>query len=495
MKFGPVPTEKSEGCILAHSIQIEGKKFRKGRQLSRADIEAIQKFGLASVIVASLEEGDLDEDAAALRIAKALTAQTENLTYSAPFTGRVNLHANCEGIVDINVHQVLEVNSIDERITLATRSQYDRVSPHSLVATVKVITYAVKETSVESAEKAALGAIDLRIPILNTASLILTQTTGQSERVVKKGVDAVIARLDRLGILLTDTQSVQHQSDEITEAIRKGKGQLVLLLTGAATSDSEDEGPKALRQAGGQLFRFGMPVDPGNLLFFGAIGNRSVIGLPGCARSLSLNGADWVLERVACGVSVNSHDIATMGVGGLLKEIPTRPQSRTASSNIAKRPFVEVAVILIHKSHSLLPLVKAAVQSKADRVRIISEQSLDNNVAVKFPNVPTILSYIGSGRSGLVQAAVGAIDSMADAIVLMPTDSVPVSSDQIDKLISAFSPSDGREICRIAQTDGRQRPPTLFGKRFFESLAELSGARGANTIVSDAEEFTVEIQP
>tara|TARA_R110002074_G_scaffold33786_3_gene93736 strand:- start:940 stop:1170 length:231 start_codon:yes stop_codon:yes gene_type:complete len=71
-----------------------------------------------------------------------------------------------------------------------------------------------------------------------------------------------------------------------------------------------------------------MPVDPGNLLFLGDLKDARVIGLPGCARSPALNGADWVLERVICGVPVTSGDIAGMGVGGLLNEIPTRPQPR-----------------------------------------------------------------------------------------------------------------------------------------------------------------------
>ena len=71
-----------------------------------------------------------------------------------------------------------------------------------------------------------------------------------------------------------------------------------------------------------------MPVDPGNLLVLGEMGTRPVIGLPGCARSPALNGADWVLERVVCGIDVGAEDIAAMGVGGLLKEIPTRPQPR-----------------------------------------------------------------------------------------------------------------------------------------------------------------------
>jgi molybdenum cofactor cytidylyltransferase len=76
------------------------------------------------------------------------------------------------------------------------------------------------------------------------------------------------------------------------------------------------------------VFRFGMPVDPGNLLFHGRQAGRPVIGLPGCARSPALNGADWVLERYACGLDVSDRDVAAMGVGGLLKEIGLRPQLR-----------------------------------------------------------------------------------------------------------------------------------------------------------------------
>ena len=73
-----------------------------------------------------------------------------------------------------------------------------------------------------------------------------------------------------------------------------------------------------------------MPVDPGNLLFLGSLKGTPVIGLPGCVRSPALNGADWVMERLICGVPVTARDIAEMGVGGLLKEIPTRGRLREA---------------------------------------------------------------------------------------------------------------------------------------------------------------------
>jgi molybdenum cofactor cytidylyltransferase len=103
---------------------------------------------------------------------------------------------------------------------------------------------------------------------------------------------------------------------------------MVLILTGSATSDLHDTAPQALRLAGGTVLRFGMPVDPGNLLFLGRLATRPVVGLPGCARSPALNGADWVLERLACGLEVGDAQIAAMGVGGLLKEIPIRPHLR-----------------------------------------------------------------------------------------------------------------------------------------------------------------------
>ncbi len=105
-----------------------------------------------------------------------------------------------------------------------------------------------------------------------------------------------------------------------------------LILTGSATSDTMDTGPESLRQAGGVVERFGIPVDPGNLLFLGILSGRPVIGLPGCARSPALNGADWVLERVACGLEISADDFARMGVGGLLKEIPSRPQPREVTT-------------------------------------------------------------------------------------------------------------------------------------------------------------------
>lgn len=67
--------------------------------------------------------------------------------------------------------------------------------------------------------------------------------------------------------------------------------------------------------------------------------------MPGTARSPALSGIDWVLERIVCGVPVSAQDIASMGVGGLLKEIPSRPQPRGGGAHSPARPVVSAVLL------------------------------------------------------------------------------------------------------------------------------------------------------
>jgi molybdenum cofactor cytidylyltransferase len=164
----------------------------------------------------------------------------------------------------------------------------------------------------------------MRPVAMRTAKLIVTKIAESDKEV---GHRAIYQRLQAL-FMTCDVVYVAHTEDAIAQAIAAAETDLVLILTASATSDPHDVAPEAVRAAGGQVTRFGMPVDPGNLLFLGTQGGRPVIGLPGCARSPALNGADWVLERVVCGLEVSDDDIAAMGVGGLLKESPARPHPR-----------------------------------------------------------------------------------------------------------------------------------------------------------------------
>src|SRR5438552_18703882 len=91
MKFGEVPVAEAEGAILAHSLKLGATALKKGRVLSRADLDAIAAAGLAHIVVARLEPGDLREDEAAARVAAA--AAGPNITAAHAFPPRPNLAA------------------------------------------------------------------------------------------------------------------------------------------------------------------------------------------------------------------------------------------------------------------------------------------------------------------------------------------------------------------------------------------------------------------
>lgn len=327
MKFGPVPTAEAAGAILAHSVSTPEGRLRKGLTLDAAHIAQLQSAGHDPVIVARLEQGDIGENPAATALGAALLEGTRGVRATVAATGRVNLIAQGAGLVRLDADKLMRLNAVNPMISLATVPHLHQIHDGGMIGTVKIISYAVPEADLAEACTQAAGALDLIAPKRLRASLIVTQiAAGASE---SKGIEATRARLEALNAELIDTVLVPHRTADLTAALARAEGDLVLILTGSATSDPFDVGPEALRQAGGTLTRFGMPVDPGNLLFLGKIGQRDVLGLPGCARSPALNGTDLVLGRLLCGLEVTSADIAAMGAGGLLKEIPTRPRPRS----------------------------------------------------------------------------------------------------------------------------------------------------------------------
>lgn len=328
MIFGPTPVAEALGCILAHSVDLGTSRLRKGQVIEPSHVKALSEAGHQSVIVARLEEGDVDENTAASRLGTALLAGIDNIASTVAATGRVNLIAERAGVVEIDGTALAALNSVNPMITLATVPPMHQIHKGGMIGTVKIISYAVPEADLNAACAEAGNALRLHTPAGLTASLLVTRVHAGADET--KGIASTRARLDALDAELVETVTVPHTAQDLSHAIQAAKGELVLILTGSATSDPYDVGPQALRKAGGTLTRFGMPVDPGNLLFLGQIGSRPVIGLPGCARSPALNGADIVLSRILCGLEVSSDDIAGMGVGGLLKEIPTRPRPRRA---------------------------------------------------------------------------------------------------------------------------------------------------------------------
>jgi molybdenum cofactor cytidylyltransferase len=513
MLFGDVPIEDAVGAILARTLRVGDARLRKGRLLSAEDIAALRKAGFFSVAVARLEPGDVAEDEAAARIAKAAAGQ--NVQVGAAFNGRANLYSEVLGVSLVNASLTNALNAIDESITVATAAPYSRVAPRQMLATVKIIPFAVPRKAIEQAEALLSGSPLLQVAMFMPYRLALISTSlpGTKAAILDKNRGALEARVTALGSELVFEKRVPHEVAAVAEAIREAHAanmDPILVFGASAITDRRDVIPAAIETAGGTVEHFGMPVDPGNLLLIGKLNGARVVGLPSCARSPKLNGFDFVLWRLLAGLPVGRAEIAAMGVGGLLTEIASRPQPREKQSPAPHAPKITAIVLAAGLSsrmgsNKLLadlngkPLLRhaaeAAANSAADTVIVVvGNEAGQAEAALKGLRANSVRNpNYAKGLSTSLKAGIAAVPEDFDGAIILLGDMPGVSSALIDKMIAAFDPEDGRAIC-VAARHGRRGNPVLWARRFFSEIMALEGDIGAKHLMAMNDELVCEVE-
>jgi molybdenum cofactor cytidylyltransferase len=499
MRFGAIAVRDAVGAVLAHTLRARDRVLKKGRVLSAGDVAALAEAGHAEIVCARLEPGELAEDAAATRIATALAGVHTRLEQT--HTGRTNVHAAQDGIVVVGRAAIEAANAIDEAITVATVPAHEPVRAGDMVATVKIIPFGVAESAVVAATEAAREAVAIAPWRGCRAGLVLTRFADTPPSILVRAAAAQRTRLARCGGELVGEVRVAHDEAAVAAAIGEfaaGGLDPILVLGASAIMDRRDVIPAALVRAGGEIVRLGMPVDPGNLLLLGRLGAGTVIGVPGCARSLKPSGFDWVLERVCAGVAITGAELAAMGVGGLLDEISVRPSPR--SEPVAAPDAGPIAAIVLAAgrasrmgSNKLVaeldgePIVRRTVRavlgSRARPVVVVTGHEADAvrgalaGLDLRFAHNPDFADGMSTSlRVGL--AAAGAVDAALICLGDMPR----LGSEHLDSVIDAFRAGDPAEII-VPTCDRKRGNPVLWPRRYFAEIAALTGDVGAKALI------------
>jgi molybdenum cofactor cytidylyltransferase len=512
MKFGPVSPREAEGAVAVHSIRQGGLVLRKGTPIGPAEVAALEAAGVGQIVVARLEPGDVSEDEAAGEIAAALAG--EGVRIDKAFTGRANLFAEQAGVLVVNRGAVDRLNRVDEAITFATLDAFAPVVPGEMIATVKIIPFAVPGAARDAAVKLARENNPLvRVApyIIHKAGVISTMLPGLADKVIAKTLKITADRLVPAGAETTAEHRVPHEAVALAAAIRDMQtsgAELILVFGASAIADRRDVIPAAVEAAGGRVEHFGMPVDPGNLMLVGDLGGRPVLGAPGCARSPKENGFDWILARLLAGLPVRRDDITGMGVGGLLMEIVTRPQPREAPQPGGRR----IAAIVLAAGQStrmgavnkLLadiggkPLVRRVVEAAlASRARPVIVVTGHERARVEGALAGLDIRFVhnsdfADGLSASLRRGIGAVPDDADGAVVCLGDMPQVRAALIDGLIGAFDPERGALIV-VPTVDGKRGNPVLWSRRFFPELTKLEGDVGARHLIGRYGEALVEV--
>ena len=163
MIFDSYDCADAEGVLLAHTLRIPGGTFKKGRVLSREDLAALREAGIARVSGVRLEAGDVDEDQAALEVARALAGPLVDV--GRPVAGRCYLYARRDGLAVVQREVIDAINQCDTGMVIATLSDCAECLQQQAVASVKVIPFAVARAQLErcvALAAAAGGAVALR---------------------------------------------------------------------------------------------------------------------------------------------------------------------------------------------------------------------------------------------------------------------------------------------------------------------------------------------
>src|SRR5579871_6671797 len=512
MKFGLVEPSDAKGGIVVHSIRKGRLVLKKGSVVNDADIAALKSAGVAAITIARIEPGDVSEDEAAADLAAAIAG--EGVQVDRAFTGRANLFADTSGVVVVDSAGIDRFNDVDADITLATLDAFAPVVAGKMIATVKIIPFAVSA----AARDKALAVARAAAPLVRVApyrvrkvGVISTVLPGLSDKVIEKTLRVTQERLGPAEARIVAERRVAHEPEPLARALSDvldAGAELVIVFGASAIADRRDVIPAAVEAVGGVVEHFGMPVDPGNLLLVASARGRPVLGAPGCARSPRENGFDWVLERLLCGLPVTRRDITAMGVGGLLMEIVTRPQPRATEVKPGRR----IAAIVLAAGRStrmggankLLaeingrPLVRIAAEgafaSQARPVIVVTgHQRREVEAALSGLDVKLVHNPdYTEGLSTSLKAGIAEVPPDVDGAIVCLGDMPQVSAQLIDLLLAAFDPEKGALVV-VPTINGKRGNPVVWSRRFFPELTALDGDIGARHLIASYPEAVTEV--
>jgi len=322
-KTQALAVQDAVGKVLLHDITeivpdlFKGPTFRKGHVITRADVEKLLDLGKQRIYVSGLE-GEVHEDDAALRIARA--AMGKGVSISPPKEGKVGFSATAPGLLKINVPALERLNSVQD-VIFATLHTNQVVEASQELAGTRVIPLSIDESRVIEAEKIC----SRYFPIIQVTpiarldvGLVITGSEVFSGR-IRDGFGPVVAKkFEALGSRITQKIIVSDEVSMTVSAIQEllDKGAQMIAVTGGMSVDPDDLTPAAIRAAGGKIVSYGAPVLPGAMFMLAYIGDVPVVGLPGCVMYHRASIFDLILPRLLAGETLERSDMVKMGHGG-----------------------------------------------------------------------------------------------------------------------------------------------------------------------------------
>lgn len=318
-------TEDAVGQILCHDITqiIKGVTkdavFRKGHVIRGEDIPVLLSVGKDHIYIWENNENMLHENEAAEVLYD--ICKNENMIPSAVKEGKIEVIADCDGVLKINRELLKEINSLGEMM-IASRHGNFPVKKGEKIAGTRVIPLVIEKEKMEKAAALAKGTSVFQIlPFLKKKVGIVT--TGNEVfygRIEDTFTPVVVEKLSEYGAEVIGHEVSNDEKENIEKAIRSllNLGADIIICTGGMSVDPDDRTPAAIRNVADEMITYGAPVLPG-AMFLLAYYEKDIpiMGLPGCVMYAKRTIFDLVLPRIMSGEVLSAEDFQVLGEGGL----------------------------------------------------------------------------------------------------------------------------------------------------------------------------------
>jgi hypothetical protein len=316
------PSARWVGAVLCRDV-LDGvgrPALTKGAVLVPADEVALRDAHPEELHLLWLEEGDVGEDAAAVRIATAVAGL--GTAARAPVESQARLVAAWRGMVEVDVRALAAVNAVDG-VTVFTVPDGLHVDAGRTLAGVKVTPLAIDEWSLEQAERAALSAGDgagiLRVrPFLplRVAAIVRQHLTDEARERFERSLGM---RSAWFGGTIEPVRYVDDSAEQVQQAlVDAARTADMVLAVGVASVDPLDLTWQSLLAAGATSIRRGLPMHPGSSYWIAELLGRPVIGVASCGMFSRRSALDLLIARLHAGLPLDPRYLASLGHGGLL---------------------------------------------------------------------------------------------------------------------------------------------------------------------------------
>ena len=320
-----IKTTQAVGHVLCHDITqiIKGVTkdvaFKKGHVIKKEDILVLLSLGKDNIYIWEKSEEMLHENEAANILFD--ICKGENMSGSKVKEGKIELIADVDGLLQIDVDRLNKINSLGEMM-IATRHNNFPVKKGDKLAGTRIIPLVIEKEKMEEAKKIAGGnpLLDLLTYKHKKVGIVTTGNEVFYGRIKDTFGPVILEKLSGYDVTILGQEIVDDNLENITNTINKflDQGADMIVCTGGMSVDPDDLTPSAIKNTGAEIISYGAPVLPGAMFLLSYYnGDIPIVGLPGCVMYSKRTIFDLVLPRIMADVKLNDRDLAIMGHGGL----------------------------------------------------------------------------------------------------------------------------------------------------------------------------------